>query len=497
MPVVRPLAGIADVAALLPAFRDAPYPVLLDSAARQGDMGRYSYLTADPFLVLRARGGQAELESGGQVVPVSGGALRNLRALLAQHSLPEQPGLPPFQGGAVGFISYDFGRRLERIPSLAQDDLGLPDLCLGFYDWVIAQDHATGDVALIATGFPEGVPDAAQERVGWVLRRLEGTGRDNGATPRPIRSRTSFDSRFPIRGRIRDLRQDERITPPQGTGEFQVGALTSTFTRPTYLDAVRRVKEYLEQGEIYQANLSQRFAASFAGDPWALYERVRAANPAPFAAYLGFPDAAVLSASPELFLRLQDRQVETRPIKGTRPRGVTPEEDRRLAMELEASAKDRAENLMIVDLLRNDLGRVCAIGSVHVPQMFAVESHPTVHHLVSAVTGTLAEGRTPVELLAACFPGGSVTGAPKIRAMQVIEELEPVRRGVYCGAIGYIGFNGNMALNIPIRTMVVKDGRLTFSAGGAIVQDSEPEAEYQETLDKVRGLMRGLGVSWE
>ena len=257
---------------------------------------------------------------------------------------------------------------------------------------------------------------------------------------------------------------------------------------------MRRAKEYIAAGDIYQVNLSQRLSAPFTADPFALYQRLAHENPAPFAAYFHTPDAAIVSCSPERFLQVRGREVETRPIKGTRPRGATPEEDARLAAELLASEKDRAENVMIVDLERNDLGRACEFGSVHVPELFAVEQYATVFHLVSTVRGRLRPEVTALDCLRASFPGGSITGAPKVRSMEIIEELEPTRRGVYTGAIGYLCFSGDMDTNIVIRTVVVKDGTAHFQVGGGIVADSDPEAEYQETMDKGVALARALAA---
>jgi para-aminobenzoate synthetase component 1 len=269
--------------------------------------------------------------------------------------------------------------------------------------------------------------------------------------------------------------------------------LRSSFTHAGYLDAIARVREYILAGDIYQANLSQRLEAPLRESTWELYLRLRAQNPAPFAAFLDFPAATVLSASPERFLRVDvDGAVETRPIKGTRPRGVGPEHDAALGLALSESAKDRAENLMIVDLLRNDLSRVCSPGTVRVPELFALERHPTVHHLVSTVVGTLAPGTDALDLLRAAFPGGSITGAPKVRAMEIIAELEPSRRGVYCGSVGYWSVTGELDTSIAIRTFVALDGRVYFSAGGGIVADSDPEQEYRETLDKARALIDAL-----
>ncbi len=459
VPLAERLDGIADLPALFARFRSAPYPLLLDSAMPHPHLGRYSYLTADPFLTLRCRGRRIYLERDGRCEEAEGDPLALLLDLLRRFATPSLPGLPPFQGGAAGYISYDLGRFLERLPALAADDLELPDLCLGFYDWTLAYDRLTGRSWLIATGLPQGTADGARRRLQWARERL---------------------AELPAT-------KEEPVTRAQGP------PLRSTFTLEGYLAAVQRIKGYLAAGEIYQANLSQRFTLPFAGDPWPLYLRLRQVNPAPFAAYLEFPEVTVLSASPEEFLRVEGRKVETRPIKGTRPRGGTHEEDVALVKELLASEKDRAENIMIVDVLRNDLGRVCRVGSVQVPSLLAVEQHPTVHHLVSTVTGELPEGIEAVDLLRACFPGGSITGAPKIRAMEIIEGLEPTRRGIYCGAIGYLGFNGDMNISIAIRTMVITKGALTFSVGGGIVMDSDPEAEYQETLYKARGLMRALG----
>jgi len=331
-------------------------------------------------------------------------------------------------GAAVGYLGYGLKRHIETLPETACDDLRLPDCHLAFYNRL----HEFDPLSL--------------------------------SPP----------------------------TPPALGGAFP--ALRSTFTRSQYEAAVRRALHYIRAGDIYQVNLSQRFEAPCRDDPFDVYLRLRSLSPAPFAAFLRFPDYTVLSSSPERFLRYtpRDRRVETRPIKGTRPRGRTSAEDQALRHELLASQKDRAENVMIVDLERNDLGRVAQIGSVQVTGLFQVETFATVHHLVSTVQARLADGRDAADLLRATFPGGSVTGAPKIRAMQIIDELEPVARGVYTGAIGYIRPDGEMDLNIAIRTMVVQDGRACFSVGGGIVADSDPASEYQETLDKGAAMARAL-----
>ncbi|MBC7106739.1 MAG: anthranilate synthase component I family protein, partial [Firmicutes bacterium] len=326
---------------------------------------------------------------------------------------------------------------------LARDDLGLPDLYLAFYDVVVAVDHLKGEVYAASNGLaPGGGPDARR-----AARRLEALRRRFTATAPGGRTAPGVPDR-PASGPGPAC---ERDLARLGIGFH--------FTRAAYCAAVRRAREYIAAGDIFEVNLSQRLEAPLEASPWLLYRTLRAVNPAPFAAFLNFPEAAVACASPERFLRLRGGLVETRPIKGTRPRGRTPEEDRRLRDELWNSEKDRAELTMIIDLERNDLGRVCAVGSVHVPELFCLEEYATVFHLVSTVRGRLAPGKDVVDLLRATFPGGSITGAPKIRAMEIIEELEPVRRGIYTGSIGWIGFDGDCDLNIVIRTIIVKGGR--------------------------------------
>jgi len=449
---------------LFPAFLDAPYPVLLDSgmdSPEGGWLGGYSIIAADPILILKSRGKEVWVEVGDRRESAAPDPFEVLRSLLAAHAIPPFPGVPVPLGGAIGYLGYELGQHLERLPSRGLDDLALPEMCLAFYDWCLVQHRASGRGWVVATGLPDRDQRAARRRLEWALSRLH------------------------------DLKAKEEPTDhPQA---FAAGALCSNFERDRYLTAIETAKAYLVAGDIYQVNLSQRFQGSLRGDSWQLYRRLRRVNPPLFGAYLGFPESTVLSASPEEFLRVQGRQVRTRPIKGTRPRGSTQAQDRELAQALVDSVKDRAENLMIVDLMRNDIGRVCRIGSVQVPRLFGLEAHPTVFHLVSTVTGELAEGRDTVDLLRACFPGGSVTGAPKIRAMEIIDELEPHRRGVYCGGIGLLDFAGNLHLNMVIRTLVRVGDSFSLHVGGAIVFDSDPADEYEETLHKGRGLFRALG----
>jgi para-aminobenzoate synthetase component 1 len=436
---------------------DQEQPFFLDSGRDPEGQGRYSFLGCNPFAVFRSKNGAIRVRCEGEEKATEGNPFNELHALLARYALPRVEAPVPFHGGAVGYLSYDLCHHVERLPRTAVDDLHFPDLALGFYDAVAAWDHQTGRAYACAAEVPGLLP--AEQRAGALAELL---ARPSVAPP----------------------------DPPGPCGANLVG----NFEREAYVRAVARAIEYIYAGDIFQVNLSQRFSADLLVHPWQLYRRCRAGNPAPFAAYLGFPDGIVASHSPERFLRVEDRRVTTRPIKGTRPRGATPEEDARLAAELLASEKDRAELVMIVDLERNDLGRVCSYGSVRVPELLRLESYATVHHLVSTVVGRLYDDRSVTDLLKATFPGGSITGAPKVRSMEIIDELEPTQRAVYTGSVGWIGFDGDMDLNIVIRTFLMKDGRVHWQVGGGIVADSDPVAEYNETLDKGLALKRALGV---
>ncbi len=446
-PLVRELPYRPDSAPLAQALLGRAWPVFLDSGRPVCEQGRYDILAADPGTLLVTRGQRTEIRIGGKVRQ----SLADPFALLAEQLGPTRPGVPglPFAGGAIGYFGYDLARRLERLPSLAQDAEGIPDMAVGIYDWALVVDHAERRTRLVARA-----PACLEEYQGLFSAALAGR--------RSARSHSTFRVLEPVR---------------------------SSLSHGDYLRAIARIRHYLLEGDCYQVNLAQRFSAPAEGDPWQAYLGLRAVNAAPFGAYLESPDWAILSSSPERFLRVSEGLVETKPIKGTRPRGRDPIEDLLLAETLHSSPKDRAENVMIVDLLRNDLGKVCAIGSVHCPRLFDVESYARVHHLVSTVRGRLAQGRSAVDLLRACFPGGSITGAPKLRAMEIIEELEPHRRGVYCGAIGYLGFDGAMDTNIAIRTLVHSGGIARLWAGGGIVADSHPESEYRETYHKAAPLL--------
>jgi para-aminobenzoate synthetase component I len=486
-PHVVELSPELDAAAMCERLAGLPYRLWLDSSARTSRLGRFSFVMADPSFVVRSRGTHVEIFdcASGERRSHQGDALNAIDTLVQPFVTSPVPELPPFQCGAAGYIAYDWGATLERLPSSRFDDLGLDDVVFGIYDWVLAWDHAARRVWLISSGVPETSPAArmarAVARSGAVMNRIErvtavrpaAADSPGGHSAAPMPPAPSY----PVEGGW----WDERIQ------------LRSSFTRRDYITAVARVREYVHAGDIFQANLSQRFEAALTEAPWALYRRLRSLNAAPFAAFMEAPGAAILSTSPERFIRVDaQRHVETRPIKGTSPRGIGPEHDAALGRALTESAKDRAENLMIVDLMRNDLSRVCTPGSVRVPELFALERYATVHHLVSTVVGDLEPGCTALDLLRAAFPGGSITGAPKVRAMEIIAELEPSRRSVYCGSLGYWSLTGELDTSIAIRTAIVRNGRVYFNAGGGIVADSNPEQEYRETLDKARGIIDAL-----
>ena len=499
-PVVEELVPAPDPAQCCERFAGLPYRLFLDSASRDARLGRYSFLCADPVTVIRARNTEVEqVDADGSRHAIATDALAAARASLAPHRTGAIAGLPPFQGGAAGYIAYDFGRTLERLPEPRYDDLGLDDLVLGLYDWVLAWDHHSARAWLISTGMPETDPEAkdrrARKRAAMVRDRLDAAGVAGRALVARGQPGDAFQDAATGVARHRATPSGDVAPsyPVEGGWWDPRLEIRSSFTHAAYLAAVQRVRDYIYDGDIFQANFSQRFEAGFAESPWTFYLRLRARNAAPFAAYMDLPDATVLSASPERFLRIDPSgRIETRPIKGTSPRGFVPLHDAALGHALTESEKDRAENLMIVDLMRNDLSRVCEPGTVRVPELFALERYATVHHLVSTVVGQLAPGADAFDLIRAAFPGGSITGAPKVRAMEIIAELEPSRRGVYCGSMGYWSVTGDLDTSIAIRTAVARGGRIYFSAGGGIIADSSPEQEYRETLDKARGIIDAL-----
>lgn len=430
------------------ALRQRPGAVLLDSGKPEAPGGRYDILSSDPLAML-------EIDAAGKVSGVD--ELADHSPFAAQQALLEwlnsetPPSDLPFLGGLIGYWAYDLGQAAH-----SHQVTTLPACRVGLYDWALIQDHQQHESWLVASA------ERHQQVMAWLADVLECSDEARQAHESP-------SSRFRLSGKF-----------------------TAELSREAYLTRFARVQDYIRAGDCYQINLAQRFSAPYQGDPWQAYQLLRQATPTPYAGYLAWDNSAILSLSPERFIRCRKGHVETRPIKGTRPRGANPDEDQALAESLQTSIKDRAENVMIVDLLRNDLGRVSRPGSVQVPQLCGLESYANVHHLVSVVTAELAEGQRPLDLLAAAFPGGSITGAPKVRAMQIINELEPSSRSVYCGSLGYVDRRGYMDTSIAIRTAVLDQGVLHLWGGGGLVADSQGEDEYTETLDKIRHLMTAL-----
>jgi para-aminobenzoate synthetase component 1 len=459
-----------------------PHLLFLDSAERHPQRGRYSYVMADPYKVWH----QAPVGTMTAAAAIGGDPFGPLQDDWPR--LTTLPGLPPFQGGFAGVFSYELGRHFERLPLPRVDEFQFPALTVGGYDWVIAFDHAQNRAWIVSTGLRPGSRYGSETAARRLQRVLSELRRD------PPTSRSAEGS--PLKGglSVRNVKRPERTATPSIQYPLHgFPGVTSNFSRDGYIAAVRRAVEYIHAGDCFQVNLSQRLITPLREHPLDLYGRLRTRNPAPFACYFDAGDFQIVSASPEQFLQVSPTgEVVTRPIKGTRRRGRSSEEDAALMRELTVSVKDRAENVMIVDLLRNDLGRVCEYGSVRVPRVCEVETYRYVHHLVSEVRGRLRPGQSAFDGLRAAFPGGSVTGAPKVRAMEIIAELEPTARGPYCGGVGFIGFNGTMDTNILIRTFTASRGWLQFPVGGGIVADSEPQAEYEETLHKAAGLLRAL-----
>ncbi len=427
---------------LFEAISDLPWPVFLDSAG----LGRHDILAAAPCATLVTKNGRTEISDRGSKKLSMEDPFDLLRKML----LPLEVENPlPFMGGAIGYFGYDLGLAPSGIDSTGKD-IDFPDLAVGIYDWAIVVDHL-GKTAHLASNCRD-----METKTIWneLLERL------------------SSPARHPRKAAF-------RLT----------GKIEAAPSLDEYGIAFAKIKEYIASGDCYQVNLAQCFEAPYAGDPWTLYRAFRAASPAPYSAYFSNPHCRILSASPERFLERHGSRVQTRPIKGTRPRSSDPTIDARLARSLAESPKDRAENLMIVDLLRNDLGKVCATGTVRVDKLFEIEHFASVHHMVSTISGHLDASHDALSLLKSAFPGGSITGAPKIRAMEIIEELEPFRRGPYCGAMARIGFDGNMDSSIMIRTLAASANKIRLWAGGGIVADSERDAEYQEIRHKANVLL--------
>ncbi len=450
---------------LVERLRGEPGTVLLRSTLYDANQARHSFVTARPFLNFRSTGSRCEImgKSGRHVQ--YGNPWQTLDRLMARYELLDEVDLPFPLGGCFGYWGYDLKNFVEpRLPRTSVNDLELPDCQVGFYDSLVAFDHLLGKAWIISTGLAEDGSRsdalAAQQTRFWLAHLESAPAASSDARP-------------------------AREAEP-------AGPVTSDLTANEFLARVARIQRYIRAGDIYQANLSHRLTVPCRLSGWELYEKLATISPAPFSAYLDCGDFQIASSSPELFLRLSGCHIRTRPIKGTRPRSPEPDRDAQLSYELQTSPKEMAELVMITDLLRNDLGRVCEYGSVSVPELVRLERYPQVQHLVSTVEGRLRPDVTHFAAFAACFPGGSITGAPKIRAMEIIDELEPVSRGPYTGALGYLGFNRESQLSIAIRTAVVRDGEAHFHAGAGIVADSAPAAEYQETLTKAGGFLAAL-----
>ncbi len=466
---VEPIELDCPPAALIDALGECDQPVLLDSAGLHDDFGRYSVLTCCPLEVLTVHDGKLIDQSGRTLGETDESIWLAMHAALGGFSVRNTQAAP-YVPGWFGYLGYELGRHVERLPASTRRDVDLPDLRLGFYDAVLVYDAAHRNWSLVELQFDS--PPAGAGQAGQALRKLAARPQYEAACDHPAAVELADASPHPADSPMCDFTPDE------------------------YRQAVAKCVDYIAAGDIFQVNLTQRFTVPEAPAPLAIYHALRRRSPAWHAAYLGFEfagkPAAILSSSPELFMRVRDGRVTTRPIKGTRPRIGIAEDDQAAAAELLASAKDNAELAMIVDLLRNDIGRVCTFGSVRVSEPRKLETHPTVYHLVATVEGELRAGVGPAELIRATFPGGSITGAPKIRAMEIIDELEPVTRGVYTGCIGTIGVDGNSEWNIAIRTIIHHGGQAYVHAGGGIVADSQPDLEYQETLHKARAMLEAV-----
>lgn len=456
---VREITDPPAIDVLVERFGVRNLSFVLDSSLSNDGLGKWSFFGADPFLLFAGKDGRYVERrmsdvghSKASIEYVGDDGLECLRKMMADYTVENTTGIP-FVGGAVGFIAYDYGRQIEKIPELANDDRELPDLHFGFYDGIAAFNHETGVLSLIALGIKD---DAA-----CVIEELQSI----------VETHVDLSSEWPL---------------------LQRSAWKQTMEYGDYLEAVKRIKAYIASGDVYQVNLSQRAICRFEGSPISLYQALRSGNPAPYSAWINCDGFVLLSTSPEQFLRKRGRRVETRPIKGTRPRGKTDIEDLHNAAMLQGSEKDRAELLMIVDLERNDLGRIAEFGSVQAQQLYHLEHYASVIHQTAVVKALMRKDKDIFDCIRALFPGGSITGAPKVRAMEIIEELEPTRRGVYTGSIGYIGFDGDAEFNIAIRSLHLKEGYLDYQVGSGIVWDSKPEDEYQETLDKGRAIREAI-----
>jgi len=457
---------LTPVGAYLRIARNAKYSFLLESVEGGETIGRYTFTGVNPEEVFRARGRSCMLETRGKTIRFDENPVEQLRRLTARYKPVPVAGLPPLTAGAIGYFAYDMVRLVERIPNTGRDDIGADDCVMMFYLGLVAFDHVQHRVSVIRNVFTEGPGslhdkyDAAIREIGRMRRLLE------GPLPRQRRARSAK----PVH-------------------------VQSNMTKHHFIGVVDRAKEYILAGDAFQIVASQRFSAKVRTDPFEIYRALRVVNPSPYLYFLKLDDLSVVGSSPEMLVKVQGRNAFYKPLAGTRPRGRDEKEDRGLEAELLADPKERAEHIMLVDLGRNDLGRVCEYGSVKVDRLMFVERFSHVMHLVSSLSGKLRKEVDCFDALMACFPAGTLSGAPKVRAMEIIDELEPTRRGIYAGAILYLDFSGNVDSCIALRTLVAKDGRVYIQAGAGIVADSVPEREYEETVNKARALVKALEIA--
>lgn len=445
---IKELKTTLDFKTIYSIFKNEKNTSFLDSSLKDKSIGRYSFIGLNPFL--NFKGYQNACIKNGDIY--EGDIFKELNLILNKYKINNTTDIP-FIGGGIGYFSYDLARNIEEIPSISKEDINVPYCYFNFYDNIIIYDNIKDKIFITACG---------------ILKNKK-------------------ESITLIEEKIHNFKIKKQKHNYNSKASF-----TSNFSKENYLKSIKKVKEYIKDGHIYITNLTQRFQTKVKEDPFLIYEKLRDINPAPFSAYLNFDDFKVISSSPERFLKIEERKVQTRPIKGTRPRGYNKKEDEKNKNELINSEKDKAELLMIVDLERNDLSKVCKPYSVKVRELFKLEEYSTVFHLVSTIEGKLKDSVNSIDCIKECFPGGSITGAPKIRSMEIIDEIEKVRRNIYTGSIGYIGFEGNVDMNIVIRTILIKEGIAYFGVGGGITSDSDIHMEYDETLDKAKALMRVL-----
>jgi para-aminobenzoate synthetase component I len=438
--------------------KDGNYPFFLDSGMDEKKLGRYSFIGVDPFLMIKSEGNRVSLEEDGRIKTIDGNPLDILQEKLNLYKIEREE--IPFVGGGVGYFSYELAHLMEKLPDTVKKDVDIPEMVMGFYDGVVIIDHKEDKKYIGAIGFKENIEE--------IIKKIED-------------SIKQYEGQLKVKIKKKNVMKNKKIS--------------SNMTEDYYLSSIKKIKDYIYSGDIYQVNFTQRFECDFKSDPNELYKNLKAINPAPFAAYLDFGEGKIISSSPERFVKLTNGTIETRPMKGTRPRGKSKAEDEELKAELVSSEKDRAELLMIVDLMRNDISRVAKTGSVKVTELFHLEEYATVLQMVATIQGELKDELSVVDIIKSTFPGGSITGAPKIRAMEIIDELETTTRNIYTGSIGYLGFDGDMDLNIAIRTIVLKDEKAYFQVGGGIVWDSDPHEEYEESLVKGRALVKALNIT--